>query len=368
MSGSVRAFIKPMKELIAKLMEEIPAYGRRFIDLLTNPKRFVAQLDLESETVLQEALTFLAVTFGLSFIAQLPLIAQGQNKEVLFGVSAVLTAMGFVLNLLVLALSWKIVGGHIALRKVVVYSCYFGSVSTVIALACTLMGVAIFKGFDPAMASQVFGGVAPDSVDLMKSTGYLSFLGMFGIGLLLVFVWLFCVWGAYRELTGVGRLRSGIAFVIFVVLGTVSMMLQIVMAGSMSPASKTTFPASLVGDWEVRSVKQSNGTATSDIATYHFDPAGNYIIVASQGTSNGRCLTVVADNSFGHATVEGSSLTLHVQQHKEVVDDGCSGKKSETPRGTENQVYQFSLQQSREGQRLCLTGRFGEMCLAPKHS
>ena len=356
-----------MKELIDKLLAEIPAYARRFVDLITAPKRYVAHTDQNSETALQDAFTFLAVTFGLSYLVQLPLIAQSQNKQVLFGVSAVLTAMGFMLSVLALALSWKLVGGRVALRNIVIYSCYFGSISTVISLACTLVGVAIFKGFDPALASQVFGGEATDAVDLLKSAGYLWFLTLLGIGLLLVFVWLFSVWGAYRELTGVSKLRSGIAYVIFVVLGLVSWLLQILMAGSMASATKAVFPASLVGEWETHSSSQSNGNDLGEIVNYHFDTTGNYYIVATKGTNNGRCLNFVADNSYGHATVEGSSLTLHVQQHKQIVEDGCSGGKSETPRALENQVYQFSLQQRPEGQRLCLSGRFGEICLAPKH-
>jgi hypothetical protein len=358
---------KPMKELIAKLVEEVPAYARRFIDLLTSPRRYVARLDLESESALKDAFTFLAVTFGLCFIVELPLVAQSQNKEALFGEIAVLSALGFVMNLLILVLSWRLVGGQITLRRVVVYSCYFASISTVISLACTLMGVAIFKGFDPALAGQMFDGVAPDPVDLMKSSGYLWFWALFGIGLLLVFVWLFFVWGAYRELTGVSKLRSGIAFVIFVVLGLVSMTLQLLMAGSMSPASKSVFPAKLVGDWEARSVSQSDGVETTQTATYHFVTAGYYTVVTARGSNNGRCRNKLVDKSSGHATVEGSTLTLHVYQHMETIDDGCSGRKSQTPQTTENEVYQFALQQRPEGQRLCLTGRFGEQCLMPKH-
>jgi hypothetical protein len=357
-----------MKELLDKLLAEIPRYARRFVDLLTSPKRFVAQLDLDSEVAVQDAFTFLAVTFGLAYIVQIPLLATSQNKEAMFGASAVLTAMGFVLSVAVLALSWRLVGGHPNFRKIVIYSCYFSSVSTIIWLGFTLMGIAVFKGFDPAMAGPVFGGGTPDAVDLTKSTGYMWFLALVGFGMLAVYVWIFWIWGAYRNLTQVSQLRSAAAFVVFFVLGVVSLLLQILMAGSMSPAPKTVFPAALVGSWEASNQRSAGGLLTTEIADYHFDSTGNYVVVASKGANNGHCVNFEADDSWGHATVEGSTLTLHVQTHKHVIDDSCSHTKLETPGATENQMYQYVLQQKSEGQSLCLTGRFGELCLTPKHS
>ena len=52
---------------------------------------------------------FLAISFAL-FVAEIPLLPQKQNKEILFGVSAVLAAVSFTVSVLLLLVSWKIVG------------------------------------------------------------------------------------------------------------------------------------------------------------------------------------------------------------------------------------------------------------------
>jgi hypothetical protein len=78
-----------MKELIEKLIAAIPTYARQMIELLRDPREFIEKIDLDSDDALKEALTFLAISFALVFIAEIPLLPQKQNKEILFGVSAV---------------------------------------------------------------------------------------------------------------------------------------------------------------------------------------------------------------------------------------------------------------------------------------
>jgi hypothetical protein len=76
----------------------------------------------------------------------------------------------------------------------------------------------------------------------------------------------------------------------------------------------------------------------------------------------------VSNGSYGHATVVGSALTLHVQKRTETTDNNCNGTKSETAKDLVNDVYQFSIRQNpdAEGQQLCLMGHFGETCVNPK--
>ncbi|HEX8894264.1 MAG TPA: hypothetical protein VF783_13115 [Terriglobales bacterium] len=107
-----------MKELIEKLIAAIPAYVRQMIELLRNPREFIEKIDLDSDDALKEALMFLAISFALVFIAEIQLLPQKQNKEILFGVSAVLAAVSFTASVLLLLVSWKIVGGKAYLQKV----------------------------------------------------------------------------------------------------------------------------------------------------------------------------------------------------------------------------------------------------------
>jgi len=127
-----------MKELIDKLLVAIPAYARQMIDLLWNPREFVKKLDLDSDSVLPDALTFLAISFGLAFIAQLPMLSEKQNKEIMFGMSAIQAALGLAVSVAFLAAAWKIVGGKLSFKKFLIVTCYFSGVSILLFLMVTL--------------------------------------------------------------------------------------------------------------------------------------------------------------------------------------------------------------------------------------
>ena len=100
-----------MKELIEKLNATIPAYLRQMIELLRNPRTFIEKIDLGSDDALKEVLMFLAISFALVFIAEIAPLPQktGQRNPVRsFGG---LAAVPFTVSVLLLLVSWKIVGG-----------------------------------------------------------------------------------------------------------------------------------------------------------------------------------------------------------------------------------------------------------------
>jgi len=94
-----------MKELIEKLIAAIPQYIRQMIELLRNPREFIGRIDLDSDDALKEALMFLAISFALVFIAEIPLLPQKQCTEILFGVSGVLAAVSYTVSVLLLLVS-----------------------------------------------------------------------------------------------------------------------------------------------------------------------------------------------------------------------------------------------------------------------
>jgi hypothetical protein len=159
--------------------------------------------------------------------------------------------------------------------------------------------------------------------------------------------------------------RSAIAFVIFALLSPVAIALQFSMAASLSGASPPSFPAELVGQWELTRDSRSNDVADIRMM-FNFDPKGYYINLITKGTTNGRCYVLITDGSYGHATVSGSNLTLHVNHHRETTNDKCNNTKSEFAKDTINEVYQYAIRQSSAGQQLCLTGKLGEACMSPK--
>ena len=355
-----------MKELIEKLIAATPAYVRQMIELLRNPREFIEKIDLDSDDALKEALMFLAISFALVFIAEIPLLPQKQNKEILFGVSAVLAAVSFTVSVLLLLVSSEIVGGRLTFKKFITVSCYFTGVSSLMLLIFTLLGFGIFNGLDPENTQLLRNDGYAEPVDLMKSTGYKALWLLMGLGFVVAFIWIFRIWRTYRELNGVSCGRSAIAFVIFALLSPVAIALQFGMAASLSRATPPSFPAELVGQWELKRDSRSNDLAVHNAMMFNFDPKGYYIDLITKGTTNGQCYVLITDGSYGHATVAGSNLTLHVEKHTETNDDKCNNIKSEFARDTINEVYQYVIRQSPDAQQLCLTGKLGEACMSPK--
>ncbi len=357
-----------MKDLIAKLLAAIPAYVRQMIDLLRDPRAFVEKLDLDSDSVLQDALTFLAISFGLTFIAEIPLLPDKQNKEIMFGIAAVQAALGFVVSVVLLDLSWRIVRGKLSFKKFVIVTCYFTGVSTLLFLMLALVAWGVFNSLDPLNAALMRNGTQPDPVDLMRSAGFHAFWILLALGLVATFIWIFRIWGAYRDLNQTSKARSAVAFTIYMLLSPLILGLQVLMGSSMYTAAPTPFPAELVGQWELTKENRTGEIATHHAVSFKFDPNGYYMTLDTLGTTNGHCYTMVNNGSYGHATVVGSALTLHVQKHTETTDNNCNGTKSETAKELINDVYQFSIRPNpeAEGQQLCLMGHFGETCLNPK--
>jgi len=355
-----------VKDLIDKLLAAIPVYVRQLMELLRDPEGFILKLDLDAEPVLTDAMTFLAVSFGLAFIAQMPLLPGKQDTWVMFGVSAVMAAVGFVFSVALLLLSWRIVGGKLSFRKFLTVTCYFSGVSTLLFLAVTLVAVGAFKSLDPANAQTMFEGGVPDPVELSHSAGFLSFSALLMIGFVLVFVWIFKIWRTYRDLNQVSRGRSAIAFIVYLLLSPLAIGVQMLMGSSLTSGASTPFPAELVGQWEVQQNKQTAEGAVHYAVFYRFDGKGYYLALLTKGTTNGQCYTMISNGNYGHATVKDTTLTLHLQKHTESTTNTCNGEKSEVAKELDNQVFQFALKQTAQGQQLCLSGKFGETCLSPK--
>lgn len=359
-----------MKDLIDKLLAAIPAYVRQFIALLSGPKRFVEGLDFESDTALEQALTFLAVTFALAFIVQVPLMPEKQNKEIFFGVSAVAAALSFVLSALILLASWRVVGGKLSWRKFAISSCYFSAISSLILLVAVLVAIGVLKLVDPADAAKIFGGTPIDPAEVTNWTALIVFEAIGVLGYLAAYVWVFAVWGAYRDLNQVSRLRSGIAFVIFVLLSIPALAagLAITYAVSGGPGTaKVQLPTALVSKWETLKQTDNGDVRTRDVQTYTFWPNGTYGIFEGHASRDARCATMRSSIVVGQARVNGSTLTLHPGQRTDTLDDRCTGQKNESKQnhGLPVEEYQYEIRQYQDGQQLCLSGRYGQMCLKP---
>jgi hypothetical protein len=135
-----------------------------------------------------------------------------------------------------------------------------------------------FNGLDPENTQLLRNDGYADPVDFMKSTGYKALWLLMGLGFVVALIWILQIWRTYRESSmGVSPGRSAIAFVIFALLSPVAIALQFSMAASLSGAWPPSFPAELVGQWELTRDSRSNDVAAYNAMVFNFDPKGYYL-------------------------------------------------------------------------------------------
>jgi hypothetical protein len=363
-----------VKELVEKLMGALPFFARRFVALLGGPKSAVLALDLESDSALEEAFTFLAVSFGITFIAGIPFLLERQDKELFFGVLAVQSALSFVLNVALVAAAWKMVGAKLTWKKVVAVSCYFCGVSTILCLLFWLVGAGVFKIMDGVGYKQFMSGVVVDSAGLMNSAGLKSFFVFAVLGILATYVWIVCVWGAYRELMQVSKGKSAVALVLFTVLSPLLFAVQIAMGMTATQSNQSpAMPTDLAGQWALEQQSDSGGAHSTRSVLYSFsapkskmETLGYYELKDTRASANGKCLITVVKEEFGTAHVQDPTIDLIPAKRTDSRTDECTGRTNEAALDLRTTEYRYKINKDASGWTLCLNDRFGDTCLTPK--
>jgi hypothetical protein len=363
-----------LKELIEKLFGALPAYSRQMVALFVGPKRAILQMDLESDSATQEALTFLAVSFGIAFIAQIPFFADKQDKEVLFGYLAVVSAFSFAMNVAAAIVVWKIVGGKKEWKKVVLASCYAVGVSTLIFLAGFLIGAGTFKFLDPVAYPQAMSGVITDPQSLQESGGLKVYLALTCLALLATYVWIWCFWGAYRELLQLSKQRSAVALLLYMAVSPWLILVQMLMMFAIVQLrAGPAVPKDLVGDWQAGLKYGTGETNTIETMEFKFGPPslrmlpmGEFLMIHRKFVTTGKCLVVMTQMEHGNLFVHESTMELVPYERKEGIDDPCAKRVWENPTPFKNSEYQYKIDEKSVPWTLCLSSRIAELCLKPK--
>jgi hypothetical protein len=344
------------------------------VALLLGPKTAILRKDLGSDTALRQGLTFLAVSFGITYIAEIPLLPAGLNKEVTFGALAVQAALAVSLNAAALILAWKIVGGKLAPKKIVVATCYFSGVSTILFLGFYLVAAGAFKTLDPITYQQMMSGAATDPIDLWSNSAVRVFGYLIVLGFAVTTAWIFGIWGAYRQLMQIDKLRSGIALSLFMAVSPILIAVQLLMgAVVMQARAGPPVPNDIVGQWQGGSQTTANGALTTHLLWYSFAaprykliPVGSYHSVETHRSDNAKCVVIVQQSENGFAVVRGTTITLTATHRTQSTKDGCTGKTSETSIDLTKSEFQYQIDKQPAGWTLCLNNRFGQACLTPK--
>lgn len=359
-----------MKEMIEKLLAVFPAYVRQLIGLFSGPKRFISNLDFDTPGALQDALIFIAVSYGIASVANLPLLPEKQNREEFFGLLAVVLALDLLLTIAITVLSWKIVGGKFDLKRLTIAISYFSGVGALLGAVPAWIGLGLAGLIDPVhlreMKQQASGAALLDPIEVVKSPAFLIMVGMICVGLFGGYIWNFCVWGAYRAMAGLSKARSGFAFGIFAILNLVLVMADVLMTSSITGVHKSSLPKELLGEWQTQSETESDGGHAIHKAGYGFFADDSYYVIDDVRTLKGNCAEDVVVREEGIASGDGASLVLNPRNRTQIKSDSCTGKKVTIKLTADSEMYQYRIDEQASGWRLCLSNRFGETCYAPE--
>jgi hypothetical protein len=196
-----------------------------FIDFLSGPKTFLASATAYTSENLARAFSFFVIVYILVNLLFVFLVPQDLGLEKLVVFNIVYTIVFLGLCLLLLQLSWLIVGARPPLRRMLLAFLYVAAVGVLIQMIFVVAWVMIahpmpetVAAIDRLTALQASDPQAADA--FLEAQPYLlvrlaALVGALAVYVLMDLVWFVVVWGAFRTLAGTGRIRSAGALVLF---------------------------------------------------------------------------------------------------------------------------------------------------------
>lgn len=212
-----------MGDIIGKLLLALPNFLNDLVDVFSNPKTFLDSLDFNTKKTFPRAAIFYGVSMLVCFIVDIIFIdAWKQESFLKFFELLCVDGFIFLVNLLWLKMSWRIVAGVAPMKKLTVFSAYTQGAANLIGVFITLPFTARIKFDDPKGFAILLSDDESAVVGLFYQPAHiklvlLTFLIII-VYLVAMFVWLFLVWGSFRKINEVSRIRSGVAFIVFACL------------------------------------------------------------------------------------------------------------------------------------------------------
>jgi hypothetical protein len=212
MTGSIDGITAVMRRYFADLT-----------GLMSGPKRFLAAHQANRGTALEDGVRFLAISCLLTFVLELPLGRGNPLLGILTDASAVTTVV-LLFGCAVYA-AWRLAGAAAAMHQFLTIHFYLSGVLKLIQTGSYVMAYGVLKA-DPALYEEVRTGTASGNLLWIATSGERLFghriIQLFvlvivaGFGAMLM--WAIVGWGAYRQLSGLPRSRSLLAFILFCIL------------------------------------------------------------------------------------------------------------------------------------------------------
>lgn len=196
-----------------------------FIDFISGPKTFLRAASVYSSENLARAFSFFLILYTLVNLLFVFFIPPDIGIERLAVFNIVYTIVFFTLCLLILQVSWLVVGARPPLRRMLLAFLFFSGIGVLIQMLLLVAWVMIAHPLDQTLAAishldklTVEDPYAAD--DFMEANPGLMLqisllVAAFVVYLMIDLAWVVAVWGAFRELAGTGRLRSAVALTLF---------------------------------------------------------------------------------------------------------------------------------------------------------
>jgi hypothetical protein len=206
--------------------------------LVSGPKRFLAERLTRGESGLEEALRFLAFSFLFTVVLELPLARGNPLFEIL-------ADAGFVVAYVLLFgcavyLAWHLVGASAPFHRFITAYFYLAAVGKIIQTLFYVTARGLLRSdralYDEVMTNIYRGDLAWFTTNMTTLSGNRVFqlsqlVLLCGWGVM--FAWLLVGWGSFRELTGMTRSRSVLAFLIFCIISVPIYILTVLISAAL---------------------------------------------------------------------------------------------------------------------------------------
>ncbi|HEV7317876.1 MAG TPA: hypothetical protein VGO04_04600 [Ensifer sp.] len=220
-----------LKGLLEKIAGLLPRYFLELGNLVSGPKEFVKSKDVYSDQAFESALVFAAITVLLLFITMLTIY--GINNLIVFlilGYAASFISIGLISMSIMLA--WRAVGWKRAAKPIFVVMLYYYAAINWMTIILTLTYLGFLKSYAPTYHSSVLKSIRENefnqlgnkfSVLLETAPPWESNTFSLGsvvasLGIVFILIWIFIGWGAFRNLSGLQKWKSGVAFILFLLI------------------------------------------------------------------------------------------------------------------------------------------------------
>ena len=212
-----------MKDIVEQILGYLPKYLPEFIKVFAGPKSAISARNQGNPDDLKQALIFFGVSFFLIFPFQRALLPSQHEFWAHIAQSVAIVFFVGLASAALIRLAWRVLGGKAPLEKFIVVYCYFSGVILIISMFSTLIPLGALKTFYPDSYTSlkiVFFSQDRSPIDfegfeeIILLPGYQLFNILNTLLGLLLIIWYVIAWGAYRELTGLTKVRSAAAFIL----------------------------------------------------------------------------------------------------------------------------------------------------------